>query len=154
MPAQGLKFEPMPPRFLARALLALLALGAALAAPAACAQAGIRLPDRAGPGLDPALARAWLAPEYDRFGFTNYRWRDAAELAQGQRMNWSYSFGSRGSLGLSFGRSRDYDTERQVSLVGRYWLSPDWALRAESTSREPGSLFRLQDFRIGVQRRF
>jgi hypothetical protein len=46
----------------------------------------------------------------------------------------------------------DYD--RQMALGGRYWLSPDWALSAESMSRDPGGLIRFNDFRIGIQRRF
>ena len=32
--------------------------------------------------------------------------------------------------------------------------SADWAVSAESLSRDTTGLFRLQDFRIGVQRRF
>jgi hypothetical protein len=46
------------------------------------------------------------------------------------------------------------DEQRQVSLYGRYSLTPDWALSAETLSRDPSGLLRLQDFRIGVQRRF
>jgi hypothetical protein len=51
------------------------------------------------------------------------------------------------------GRESDFDT-RPLSLFGRYWLSNEWALSAESTSRDAGGLLRLQDFRIGVQRSF
>ena len=70
-------------------------------------------------------------------------------------MQWSYSVSERSSLGLSYGNGRDYEPEqRQISVFGRYWLSPNWALSAESQSREPGGLLRLQDFRIGVHRRF
>jgi hypothetical protein len=47
----------------------------------------------------------------------------------------------------------DYD-QRNVSVFGRYWFASDWAVSAESLSREPTGLLRLQDFRIGVQRRF
>ena len=71
---------------------------------------------------------------------------------------WSYAFGERGSLGMSYANS-NYDPAtvvdgRQYGLFGRYSFAPDWSLSAETLSREPGSLFRLQDFRIGVQRRF
>jgi len=41
-----------------------------------------------------------------------------------------------------------------LSLFGRYWFAPDWALSAEATSRESTGLLRLNDWRIGVQRRF
>jgi hypothetical protein len=138
----------MPLRILARRLLAIALLTAA----SAYAQSGLRLPERSEPGLDPAFARGWLAPEFDRFGFASYHWRDRFGFAPSQRMNWSYSFGERTNLGLSV-RDFDYD-QRSVSVYGRYWFSPDWAVSAESLSREPAGLLRLQDFRIGVQRRF
>jgi len=110
------------------ARLCRIALASALfAALPALAQSGLRLPERGEQGLDPSFARGWLAPEYDRFGFATYQWRDP------------YSFALE---------------PRPLSVFGRYWLSPDWALRAESASRDPTGLFRLQDFRIGVQRRF
>ena len=122
----------------------------AAAAPA-YAQSGLRVPDRSEPGIDPGFARGWLAPEFDRFGFASYQ---AMGFAPAQRMNWSYSFGERTSLGLSV-NSRDYDYDpRALSVFGRYWFANDWAVSAESLSREPTGLLRLQDFRIGVQRRF
>ncbi len=115
------------------------------------AQSGLRLPERSEPGIDPGFARGWLAPEFDRFGFASYQ---AMGFAPAQRMHWSYSFGERTSLGLSM-NSRDYDYDpRALSVFGRYWFANDWAVSAESLSREPTGLLRLQDFRIGVQRRF
>ena len=140
----------MPLRNLAR-LLVVLALAAAASA---YGQSGLRVPERSEPGLDPTFARGWLAPEFDRFGFASYHWKDSLGFSPGQRMNWSYSFGERTSLGLSMSaRDMEYD-QRNVSVFGRYWFSPDWAVSAESQSREPTGLLRLQDFRIGVQRRF
>lgn len=131
------------------------ALAAALAAATpALAQSGLRLPERSEPGLDPAFARGWLAPDFDHFGFARYRWKDAIGLAPSQRMDWSYSFGKRGSLGISLDGVREYEYERQVSLFGRYWFASDWAVSAETVSRDTSGALRLQDFRIGVQRRF
>ncbi len=131
-----------------------LALVAALAAALpALAQSGLRVPERGEPGLDPAFARGWLAPDFDRFGFASTHWKDALGFAPSQRMNWSYTFGNRHSLGLSLGGVREYEYERQFSLYGRYWFAQDWALSAEATSRETSGL-RLQDLRIGVQRSF
>ncbi|OGA72635.1 MAG: hypothetical protein A3G81_21735 [Betaproteobacteria bacterium RIFCSPLOWO2_12_FULL_65_14] len=132
-----------------------LVLSVALAlAASAFAQSGLRLPERGEPGLDPAFARGWLAPDFDRFGFAHYHWKEAIGFAPSQRMNWSYSFGERGSLGMSLGaRDFEYD-QRHLSLFGRYWFAPDWALSAEATSRESTGLLRLNDWRIGVQRRF
>jgi hypothetical protein len=137
----------MPSR-IARRLVLGLALAAALPA---LAQSGLRVPQRAEPGLDPAFARGWLAPDFDRFGFASSQ--DAAGFLPSHRMNWSYTFGNRHSLGLSLGGVREYEYERQVSLYGRYWFAPEWALSAEAISRE-GSGLRQQDLRIGVQRSF
>src|SRR4051812_2150097 len=123
---------------------------------AALAQAGLKLPDRAESGLDPAFAKGWLAPEYDRFGFAAYQWRDAYGFAPGPRMQWSYAIGQRASLSMSVANNgRESDLEhRPVSGHGRLWFPPDWAVSAESLSRDATGLLRLQDFRIGVQRRF
>ena len=132
--------------FVRRALVIALA-----AAAPAHAQSGLRVPERSEPGLDPGFARGWLAPEFDRFGFASYQ---AMGFAPPQRMHWSYSFGERTSLGLSV-NSRDYDYDpRALSVFGRYWFANDWAVSAESMSRDPTGLLRLQDFRIGVQRRY
>jgi hypothetical protein len=139
----------MVPRLPARRLL----MVALLAAAPAYGQSGLRVPERLEMGIDPNFARGWLAPEFDRFGFASPHWKDAAGVTPRQRMNWSYTFGNRTSLGLSVS-NRDLDDDRNVSVFGRYWFSPDWAVSAESQSREPQGLFRLQDFRIGVQRRF
>jgi len=118
-------------------------------------QSGLRLPQQGAPGLDPTFARGWLAPDYDRFGFALHTWREAVGFAPGQRMQLSYTLGDRGSLGMSMGSGASYvDENRQVSLYGSYSLSADWALSAETLSRDASGLFRLQDFRIGVQRRF
>jgi hypothetical protein len=123
-------------------------VGALLSAFPALGQSGLRLPDRGEPGLDPSFARGWLAPEYDRFGFANsYPWRPRSE--------WSTAAVDRGNLGLALTNRRDSDfDQRPMSVFGRYWFAQDWAVSAESLSRDTTGLFRLQDFRIGVQRRF
>ena len=137
------------------AVVRMFATAGLLAAASAWAQSGLRLPERAEPGLDPSFARSWLAPEYDRFGFAAYQWRDIYGFAPGPRMRWSYAFGERADLSMSLASPREWDLEqRPLSVFGRYWFSPDWAVSAESLSRDPTGLFRLQDFRIGVQRRF
>lgn len=132
-----------------------LIAAAMLASASALGQSGLRVPQRDEPGLDPAFARAWLAPQYDRFGFASQPWRDGLGLAPARRMQWSYDLSRRASFSMSYmnGRESDFDT-RPLSLFGRYWLSNEWALSAESTSRDAGGLLRLQDFRIGVQRSF
>jgi hypothetical protein len=124
-----------------------------LVAGQAAAQSGLRLPQQGEPGLDPSYARGWLAPDYDRFGFALHAWREAVGFAPGQRMNWSYNLSERSTLSMSMGGAF-VDENRQMSLYGRYSLNPDWALSAETLGRDATGLFRLQDFRIGVQRRF
>ena len=140
----------MPSRIF-RQLLVAAALAAAFPA---FAQSGLRPPERGEPGLDPSFARGWLAPDFDRFGFASPNWKDASGFAPSQRMNWSYTFGNRHSLGMSLGAAREFEYERQLSLFGRYWFAADWAVSAETISRDASGLLRLQDFRIGVQRRF
>lgn len=140
---------------LSRSISCFVVLTALAAASTAFAQSGLRVQQRGEPGLDPTFARGWLAPDFDRFGFANYHWKDAVGFAPSQRMNWSYSFSERSSLGMSLGAGRDFDyDQRQLSVFGRYWFAPDWAVSAESQSRDATGLLRLNDLRIGVQRRF
>ena len=142
------------PRLRRTALSGLVFLALSSAAPV-FAQSGLRMPDRAEPGLDPNFAKAWLAPEYDRFGFA-YPLRDSYAFAPSPRMQWSYALGQRGNVSMSLANNgRESDLEhRPLSVFGRYWFAQDWAVSAESMSRDATGLFRLQDFRIGVQRRF
>ena len=81
-------------------------------------------------------------------------WKDGVGFAPSQRMSWSYTFSNRHSLGMSLSAVREYEYERQFSLYGRYWFSSNWAVSAETVSRESAGMLRLQDFRIGVQRAF
>lgn len=120
-------------------------------------QSGLRVPQRGEPGIDPALARGWLAPDYDRFGFARYHWKDMVGFAPSQSMNWAYAIGERASLGMSYSSARDVDSVmdgRQFGLFGRYAFASNWSLSAEAIGREPGTVLRLNDLRIGVQRRF
>lgn len=131
-----------------RTVLLLVSLFAGQAA----AQSGLRLPQQGEPGLDPAQARGWLAPDYDHFGFALNNWREAVGFAPGQRMQLTYSLNERSALG--WGMGNDPEEQRLYSLYGRYSLTQDWALSAETLGRDATGLFRLQDIRIGVQRRF
>ena len=140
---------------LAVPILRVFCASVALVSAAASAQSGLRLPDRDQPGLDPALARGWLVPEYDRFGFASQPWRDGLGFVAPKRIDWSYDFTTRAMLGMSYTNGREADlAARPLSLFGRYGLSTDWSLSAQSASRDASGLLRLQDVRIGVQRRF
>jgi hypothetical protein len=144
----------------ARTFFLLFALLSCAIAPA-LAQEGIRLPARPSAGIDPSFAGGWLAPERERLGLAQYHWRDSIGFAPSQRLQWSYAFTPRSSFGMSMASGRDFIAEpvygvdvRQYGLIGRYSLAPDWSLSAETLSRDPGSLFRLQDLRIGLRRQF
>jgi hypothetical protein len=132
---------------------------------AACAPAsaddGLKLTYRgSSSGIDPSFAPTWLNPERDRLGFASYHWRDSVGFAPTARMQWAYALGH-SSLGMSVVSGKDFDAApvygaeaRQYGLFGRYSLAPDWSLSAETVSRDPSVLFRLQDLRIGVRRQF
>jgi hypothetical protein len=139
------------------ALAACIALGATASA---LGQSGLR-PIAAPEGLDPAFAGGWLAAEPVQLGIAGSHWRDLG-YTPGQRLNWSYDFNERGSLGLAYTSARElfspgynawYGAEsRGFSLFGRYSLNGDWAVGAEAGS--PAGSLRLNDLRIGVHRRF
>lgn len=128
----------------------------------AFSQDGLRVPLRAdGSGIDPSFAAGWLSPERERRGFAPHHWRDAVGFTPTTQAQWSYAFGPQTSLGMSVASGRDFDTapifgieSRKYGLFGRYSLAQDWSVSAETISREPNSLFRLQDFRIGLRRQF
>ncbi|HEX4928542.1 MAG TPA: hypothetical protein VFV74_11105 [Burkholderiales bacterium] len=140
------------PAMLMRRALCVAAI--AMSAPA-YAQSGLRLPRGDEPGLDPTFASGWWAPQYDRFGFASDPGRDRPGFAPGTRLDWSYDLSARARLGMSYAGASELDSPpRPLALFGRYWLSTQWALSAESASRDAPGLLRLQDVRIGVQRRF
>jgi hypothetical protein len=62
---------------------------------------------------------------------------------------------------MSLASGREYESApifgaetRQYGFFGRYSLTQDWSVNAEALSRDPGTVFRLQDFRIGLRRSF
>jgi hypothetical protein len=139
-------------------LLGLLSLGIAMPA---ISQDGLRLPVRAaGSGLDPSFAENWLGSERERIGFAPNNWRDATGFAPTGRLQWSYPLGQY-RLGMSLASGREYESApifgaetRQYGFFGRYSLTQDWSVNAEALSRESSTVFRLQDFRIGLRRSF
>ena len=153
----------------ARSILLPLSLGIALggialdaALPALGQDGGLKASSRGEQGIDPSFAAGWLNYERDRLGFERYHWRDATGFLPSQRMQWSYTFGQSGSLGMSFMSGRDFESSpiygaeaRQYGLFGRYSLAPDWSLSAETTlTRDPINSLTRQEYRIGLRRQF
>lgn len=140
--------------------LGVLAVVALAIAMPAISQDGLRLPGRAaGSGLDPSLAQDWLVLE-QRLLFAPNNWRDAIGFSPVARMQWSYPLGQH-SLGMSLASGREFESApilgaemRQYGVFGRYSLTQDWSLNAEALSRDTSTVFRLQDFRIGLRRQF
>jgi hypothetical protein len=146
--------------------LAFLACLASAIAPSAVAQDGLRLPERAiesitgGSGIDPAFAGGWFSPDRERIVLAPNNWRESVGFATASRIGWSYPLGQH-SFGMSLASGRYFDTAPiygteayQYGLFGRYSFAQDWSVSAETVSRMPGTLFRLQDFRIGLRRQF
>ena len=136
-----------------------LAAGIAAIAPAALAEDGLKASYRDS-GIDPSFAPGWLSPERERQGFAAFHWRDSIGFSPTARMQWAYPMGH-SSFGMSVASGKDFDSApvvgadaRQYGFFGRYSLAPDWSLSAETVSRDPNTLFRLQDLRIGVRRQF
>lgn len=146
------------------AFLGFLALACGLAGTSS-AQEGLRLPAKGldpaigGSGIDPSLAAGWLNPRQERFTAPG-NWRDTYGFAPLHGIEWSYPLGDH-SLGMTYESGRDYVAapifgveSRQYGLFGRYAFDPDWSLSAGAYSRQTGTAFRLEDFRIGLRRRF
>lgn len=138
-----------------------LALCLTAAGTPASADDGLKLTYRAGgSGIDPSFAPTWLNPERDRLGFASYHWRDSIGFSPTARVQWAYPVGQ-SSVGMSVASGKDFDAAtaygietRQYGFFGRYSLAPDWSLSAETVSRDPTVLFRLQDLRVGIRRQF
>ena len=75
------------------------------------------------------------------------------------RLQWSYLFGQRASVGLAW--ASGYEAEANgaeargnLTLFGRYWITPSWAFSAEAVAHEPGGLQPRRALRFGLRHRF
>ncbi|MDB5864498.1 MAG: hypothetical protein JWO70_2304 [Betaproteobacteria bacterium] len=84
-----------------------------------------------------------------------------------QRIQVNYFYGERNTIGLAYTTGRDVDhlgnatiglpanDVRDLTLSGRHWLSPNWAVTYDVLSQEQGILAtRRQGLRLGVSRSF
>lgn len=100
-----------------------------------------------------------------RGAFTLYANRaDGSPAGSAQRFQVNYFYGERNTVGLAYTTGRDIDhlglaaglpvsDVRDLTLSGRHWLSPNWALTYDVLSQEQ-ALNRRQGLRFGVSRSF
>jgi YaiO family outer membrane protein len=101
-----------------------------------------------------------------RGGYTLYSSRaDGSGLGSAHRFQVSYAYGERNSVGLAYTVGRDVENPalalgmqladvRDLTLSGRHWLTPNWALTYDLLSQEHAYLNRRQGLRLGVSRSF
>ena len=100
-----------------------------------------------------------------RGAYTLYSSRvDGATMGAAHRFQVNYFYGERNTVGLAYTTGRDIDhlgfniglpmsDVRDLTLSGRHWLSPNWALTYDVLSQEQ-ALYRRQGLRFGVSRSF
>jgi YaiO family outer membrane protein len=81
-----------------------------------------------------------------------------------QRLQWSYHVGDRGFFGLSLAHGLAVDTAtpeglpttdaRNITLFGRYWFMPNWAVSAEAEMQEQVGYARRNGVRFGLRHQF
>jgi YaiO family outer membrane protein len=90
---------------------------------------------------------------------------EGAGLAAAHRLEVTYLYGERNTIGLAYTTGRDIDNipvpaglqlsdARDWTLSGRHWLSPNWALTYDVLTQDLGPLTRRQGLRLGVSRSF
>jgi YaiO family outer membrane protein len=100
-----------------------------------------------------------------RLAYTFYSGQpEGGGSAPSHRLQWSYFFGDQSSVGLSLARGREVENVgggalvtsdvRNVTLFGRWWFAPHWAISAEAETHEQGNLYRRHGLRIGLRHRF
>jgi YaiO family outer membrane protein len=102
-----------------------------------------------------------------RGAYTLYSSRtEGADLGSARRFQVNYFYGDRNTVGLAYTTGRDIENlgmspglplndARDVTLSGRHWLTPNWALTYDLLSHEQGgSLYKRQGLRLGVSRSF
>jgi len=100
-----------------------------------------------------------------RGAYTLYSNRaDGSSLGSAHRFQVNYFYGERNTVGLAYTTGRDLEhlgpavglpanDVRDLSLSGRHWLSPNWALTYEALQQEQ-TLYKRQGLRLGVSRSF
>jgi YaiO family outer membrane protein len=97
-----------------------------------------------------------------RLAYTFYSGRlEQGSSAPSHRVQWSYFFGERSSLGVSAAAGREIESVgpgtlvstdvRNITAFARYWFHRDWAVSAEASSHRQGDLYRRNGLRLGLR---
>ena len=101
-----------------------------------------------------------------RGAYTLYSGRpDGGPSAEAHRFQLSHYYGERSSIGVAYTFGQEVENVgppvgiltsnvKDLTLNGRHWLSPDWALTWDLVAHEQGSLYRREGFRLGLRHRF
>jgi YaiO family outer membrane protein len=90
---------------------------------------------------------------------------EGASSAASHRLQLSYYYADRSSVGLSYSNGREVEnlgSPRGViatdvlnwTVNGQHWLTPSWALTYDLVYHEQGDFYRRQGLRLGVRRSF
>jgi len=101
-----------------------------------------------------------------RGAYTLYSGRpEGASSASSHRVQLSYYYGDRSSVGLSYSTGREVENVgpprgvissdvQNLTLSGRHWFAPNWALTYDLLNQEQGALYRRQGLRLGIRHSF
>jgi len=90
---------------------------------------------------------------------------DGAPWAEAYRFQLTRYYGDRSYAGISYTFGRENENVgppvgiltskvRDLTLNGRHWLAPDWALTWDLNAHKQGSLYRREGARLGLRYRF
>lgn len=101
----------------------------------------------------------------ERVAYTFYSGKpDGGGSAPSHRLQWSHYFNDRDYVGLSVAAGREVENVapaglltskvRNLTLTGRWWFAPGWALTGEASVHEQGNLYRRHGVRLGLRHEF
>lgn len=101
-----------------------------------------------------------------RGAYTLYSGRpEGASSGSSHRFQLSYYYADRSSIGLSYSTGREVENVgpprgvissdvQNLTLSGRHWFAPNWALTYDLLNQEQGTLYRRQGLRLGIRHSF
>lgn len=101
-----------------------------------------------------------------RAGYNLYAGRpEGATTGVAHRFALNYYYGERSTVGIALAAGREVENVgpplgvastdvRSLSLSGRHWFAPSWALSWDLLAHEQGSLYRREGIRLGLRHRF